>query len=133
MINKNPTVKDDIVGDYISNDKFGYNDIIHLRARQVRTSLLLFEHGKFHMKTCAMEISGTWQIEKGNLYLYCQSRKFIIDRFNYDPEYSSATLCSEKPDIFKIKKGRLIQKNHSLNIRKRYILELRKIEVSGDN
>lgn len=126
-IKKNINDKEVIIGEYKTQDKITFIDIINVRGKQIRTSLLLNQDSTFQLKTCAQEMNGIWKIKSDSLFLYCQNKKFNIDSFNYVPFYSQSNQCSQKPQILMIKKkGRIVQKKyHYFNHRS--ILDLRKI------
>ncbi len=131
-INVDKYNKEEIIGEYKTDDKITFIDIINIRGKQIRTSLLLNQDSTFRLKTCAQETKGIWKIKNDSLLLYCQTKKFNIDSFNYVPFYSQSNQCSQKPQILMIKKkgkkARIIEKDY-YSLRQRYILDLRKIST----
>lgn len=102
-----------IFGTYTSPDNTNINRLKY-DAFVLQLTLKLNEDYTYEYSTCAQKESGRWSLNDGQLSLFCEEKKFIIDSFNHIEKYKKGTICGSLQTL-SYEKGKLYRNIKILN------------------
>ena len=89
--------------------KGGLVDIIRFRGNiRLNEVLTLNADSTYVYKMCAQLEKGKWYRKNDSIFLHCESIRFHIDSLNYSEKYVEGTICGEEPDVWLVKKSKIV-------------------------